>query len=50
MVSLENGESDSLTLMVSQENGESHSLTLMVSLENGESLTQFNTYGKSREW
>ena len=50
MVSLENGESDSLTLMVSQENGESHSLTLMVSLENGESLTQFNTYGKSKEW
>ena len=36
--------------MVSIENGESHSLTLMVSLENGESLTQFNTYGKSREW
>ena len=28
----------------------SHSLTLMLSLENGESLTQFNTYGKSREW
>ena len=50
MVSLENGESDSLTHMVSLENGESHSLTLMVSLENGESLTQFNTYGKSREW
>ena len=36
--------------MVSLENGESNSLTLMVSLENGESLTQFNTYGKSREW
>ena len=50
MVSLEDGESDSLTLMVSLENGESYSLTLMVSLENGESLTQFNTYGKSREW
>ena len=50
MVSLKNGESDSLTLMVSLENGESHSLTPLVSLENGESLTQFNTYGKSREW
>ena len=50
MVSLESGKSDSLTLMVSLENGESHSLTLMVSLENGESHTQFNTYGKSREW
>ena len=36
--------------MVSLENGESDSLTLMVSLENGESHTQFNTYGKSREW
>ena len=36
--------------MVSLENGESDSSTLMVSLENGESLTQFNTYGKSREW
>ena len=36
--------------MVSLENGESDSLTLMVSLESGESLTQFNTYGKSREW
>ena len=36
--------------MVSLENGESYSLTLMVSLENGESLTQFKTYGKSREW
>ena len=35
--------------MESLENGESHSLTLMVSLENGESLTQFNTYNKSRE-
>ena len=35
--------------MVSLESGESDSLTLMVSLENGESLTQFNTYGKSRE-
>ena len=36
--------------MVSLENGETDTLTLMVSLENGESLTQFNTYGKSREW
>ena len=36
--------------MVRLENGESDSLTLMVSLENGESYTQFNTYGKSREW
>ena len=36
--------------MVSLENGESYSLTLMVSLEIGESLTQFKTYGKSREW
>ena len=42
--------SHSLTLMVRLENGESDSLTLMVSLENGESHTQFNTYGKSREW
>ena len=32
--------------MVSLENGESDSLTLVVSLENGESHTQFNTYGK----